>query len=221
MDRLLLRALPYPDPDLLVALHETQTGKGFRNVSLPNLMDWRAQSSAFDGMAGFMTRTYGMRGGRGDGDNPLKVINAGQVTSDLFYVLRGVPQLGRTFTEREELDQRRLLVLTDALWERQFHRAGDILGRTVQLNDEAYVVIGVLPPEFVFPDPTVSVDAYMPVVHADYNNREVRPLQAIARLKADAGFGRTRSELRAIGARLAQAYPEDNLRGGGDLEGLD
>jgi len=119
------------------------------------------------------------------------------------------------------MDERRLLVLTDALWARQFNRAADILGRTVQLNDEPYEVIGVLSPGFVFPDPTVSVDAYMPIVHVDYNNREVRPLQAIARLKADAGFGRARSELRAIGSRLAQAYPEDNLRGGADLESLD
>src|SRR5262249_4690162 len=110
---------------------------------------------------------------------------------------------------------------TDALWAQQFNRAGDILGRTVRLNDEAYEVIAVLAPEFVFPDPTVSVDAYAPIDHPDYNNREIRPLQAIARLKADAGFGRARSELRAIGARLAQAFPEDNLRGGGDLEGID
>src|SRR5262249_14273230 len=154
-----------------------------------NLMDWRAQSSAFDGMAGYMTRTYGMRGGRGDGDNPLKVINVGQVTSDLFHVLRGIPHLGRTFSEHEEMDRRRLLVLTDALWAQQFNRAGDILGRTVRLNDEAYEVIAVLAPEFVFPDPTVSVDAYAPIDHPDYNNREIRPLQAIARLKTDAGFG--------------------------------
>ena len=48
-DWLLLRAIPYPDPDDLLALHETQTGKGFRNISLPNLMDWRANSTTFDG----------------------------------------------------------------------------------------------------------------------------------------------------------------------------
>ena len=63
IDHVLLRPLPYPEPDRLAALHETQTGRGFRPVSLPNLPDWRAQSTAFEGLAGYMRRSFGLQGG--------------------------------------------------------------------------------------------------------------------------------------------------------------
>src|SRR5580698_2781361 len=130
MDRLLLRSLPYPEPHRLLALHETQTGKGFRPVSLPNLVDWRAQSTSFDGVAGFMTRSFGMH----DAGAPVSVVMAGMVTSDLFRVLGSGAHLGRTFSEREEFDGAPVIVLTDHLWASQFHRAPEIVGRTVQLN---------------------------------------------------------------------------------------
>lgn len=63
MDRLLLRPLPNLEPERLVAAHETQKGTGYRPVSLANLMDWRVQSRSFEGMAGYMTRTFSLRGG--------------------------------------------------------------------------------------------------------------------------------------------------------------
>jgi putative ABC transport system permease protein len=132
MDRLLLRSLPYPKPDRLFALHETQTGKGFRPVSLPNLLDWRAQSASFDGVAGFRTRSFGLH----EATTPVSVVMAGMVTSDLFHVLGSGAHLGRTFTEREELEDAPVMVLTDEIWAHQFHRAPDIVGRTVQLNEQ-------------------------------------------------------------------------------------
>jgi predicted permease len=217
MDRLLLRSLPYPEPHRLLALHETQTGKGFRPVSLPNLLDWRAQSTSFDGVAGFMTRSFGLH----EAGASVSVVMAGMVTSDLFRVLGSGAQIGRTFSEREESDGAALIVLTDHLWARQFHRARDIVGRTVQLNEQPYEVIGVLEPGFVFPAPATRVDAYIPISHRDYGSRGARPLQAVARLKPGTTFTPAQAELRAIGARLAMAFPEDNVRGGADIESLD
>ena len=217
MDRLLLRSLPYPEPNRLVALHETQTGRGYRPVSLPNLLDWRAHTASFDGVAGFMTRSFGLR----EAGSTVSVVMAGMVTSDLFRVLGSGPHIGRTFTEREEIDGAPLIVLTDELWARQFHRARDIVGRTVQLNEQPYEAIGILPPDFVFPAPGTHVDAYIPISHRDYGSRGAKPLQAIARLKPAATFPTAQAELRAIGAHLATAWPEDNARGGADLEPLD
>ena len=214
MDLLLLRSLPYPEPDRLIAAHETQTGKGSRPVSLPNLLDWRAQSTSFDGVAGYMTRTFGL--GR-----PVSVITVGMVTSDLFRVLGNGPHLGRTFTEREELAGVTFIVLTDELWARQFHRAPRIVGGTVPLNEQSYTVIGILPPDFVFPAPGTRVDAYIPLSHRDYGARGARPLEVVARLKPGASFAGAQAELRAIGARLASAWPQDNPRGGADVESLD
>jgi putative ABC transport system permease protein len=217
MDRLLLRSLPYTEPDRLVALHETQTGKGFGPVSLPNLLDWRAQSASFDGMAGFMTRSFGLH----ESGTPVSVVMVGMVTSDLFHVLGSGPHLGRTFTEREELEGAPLIVLTDELWARQFHRAPEMVRRTVQLNEQPYQVVGILEPDFLFPAPGTHVDAYIPISHRDYGTRAARPLQAVARLKPGAMLTTAQAELRAIGARLAAAWPADNVRGGADLESLD
>jgi putative ABC transport system permease protein len=131
------------------------------------------------------------------------------------------PRIGRAFTEGEETSGQSPIVLTDELWARQFNRAPDIVGRTVALNEQAYEVIGILPPGFEFPDPGVRVDAYIPMNHHEYNGRGTRVLQAIARLKPEAGMAGAQAELRAIGARLAEAFPEDNHLGGAGLESLD
>lgn len=131
------------------------------------------------------------------------------------------PRIGRTFPEREELRGDSLTVLTDELWARQFSRAEGIVGRTVQSNEQPYQVIGILPSDFVFPDPGARVDAYIPMNHRDYNGRGIRPLQAVARLKPDGSFAHAQAELRAIGARLAGMWPEDNPHGGADMESLD
>jgi putative ABC transport system permease protein len=210
MDRLLLRNLPYPEPDRLVALHETQAGKGFRPVSLANLLDWRAQSTAFDGVAGFRLRSFGLH----EAGAPLSVVMVGMVTSDLFRLLGSGAHLGRTFSEREEFDGAPLIVFTDALWTGQFHRAPDIVGRTVQLNEQPYEVIGILSPDFVYPAPAAHVDAYIAISHRDYGSRDAKALEAVARLRTGATFAAAQAELRAIGTHV-------DPRGGADAEPLD
>ncbi len=199
-DHLLLRTLPYPDPDRIAALDGP--------VSLPNLLDWRAQGTSFDGVAGFRTRTFGM--GR-----PFTVINVGMVTSDLFSVLGSGAHLGRTFTEAEESQGAAVIVLSDGL------RPRPAIGSTITLNDEPYVVIGILPPDFIYPVRDVKVDAYIPISHRDYGAREGRPLGAVARLKPGVSLAAAREELRGINARLAAAYPRENARAAANLESLD
>ena len=210
MDRLLLRALPYPEPDRLVALHETQAGKGFRPVSLANLIDWRAQSTSFEGVAGFRLRSFGLR----EADAPVSVVMVGMVTSDLFRVLGSGARLGRTFSEREEFDGAPLIVLSDQLWAGQFHRSPAILGRSVLLNERPCEVIGILPADFVYPAPAAHVDAYIPISHRDYGARDTKALEAVARLKPGVTFAAAQAELRAIGAHV-------DPRGGADAEPLD
>jgi hypothetical protein len=161
-------------------------------------------------MTGFMTRSFGSH----EAGSPVSVVMVGMVTCDLFRVLGSGPHLGRIFSEREEVDGAPLIVLTDGLWARQFHRAVDVVGRTLQLNEQPYEVVGILPPDFVCPAPAAPVDAYIPISHRDYGARGARPLQAVARLKPSATFATAQAELRAIGARLATAHPEDNVHGG-------
>ncbi|HVW09459.1 MAG TPA: ABC transporter permease, partial [Bryobacteraceae bacterium] len=159
LDRLLLQRLPYPAPERLVALHETQSGKGFRPISLANLLDWQAQCASFESMGGFMTRTFGLRGGSGDPAMPVEVIETGMVTSSLLRTLGRAPLLGRFFDEQEELRRAPVILITEQLWQQQFHRAPAIIGRTVSLNEEPYTIIGVLPAGLPFPAPETEVDA--------------------------------------------------------------
>lgn len=221
MDRLLLQAVPYPEPERLVALHETQLGKGYRPVSIANLMDWRAQSTSFRGMAGYMTRTFGLRGGAGETGSAVSVINTAMVTSDLFPVLGLRPAQGRAFSEQEETAGQRVILLTDELWTRQFDRAADVVGRTVSLNEEPFLVLGILPRGAVFPDPGTVVDAYIPFPHREYSGRGTRPLRAVGRLKAGVPLALAQAEIRAIGRRLGAAYPDDNPQCGADAQPLD
>ncbi|HUB77412.1 MAG TPA: ADOP family duplicated permease [Bryobacteraceae bacterium] len=210
IDRLLLRALPYPEPARLVALHETQAGKGIRPVSLANLLDWRRQSTSFDGMAGFMTRSFGLR----EAASPVSVVMVGMVTTDLFRVLGSGARLGRTFSEREESDGAAVIVVTDELWARQFHRSPAVVGRTVRLNEQPFEVIGILPPDFVYPVPATHVDAYIPISRRDYGSRDAKPLGAVARLRPGAAFSAAQAELHAVGAHV-------DPRGGAGAEPLD
>ena len=210
VDRLLLRALPYPQPDRLVALHETQAGKGARPVSLANLLDWRAQSTSFDGMAGFRLRSFGLR----EAGEPVSVAMVGMVTSDLFRTLGSGARLGRTFSQSEESAGMPVIVLTHTLWAGRFHRAPAMVGRTVLLNEQPYEVIGVLSAGFVYPVPAAHVDAYIPISHRDYGSRDTKALEAVARLRTGTTLAAAQAELRAIGTHV-------DPRGGAGLESLE
>jgi putative ABC transport system permease protein len=215
---LLLKALPYPDPDRLVALYETRADQSRQPVSLLDLLDWRSQSQAFSGIAGYRPRSFGL----GSGGGNVTVVQAGMVTADFLPILGAMPILGRSFTGPEEIGESAVVVIGHRLWRERFGGAGDVLGRRILLNGVPRTILGVMPAGFEFPMDGKVPDLYLPLSRKDYGtDRETRSLGAIGRLKPGVTVERARTELQGIAARLARAYPGSNAKAGADVATLD
>src|SRR3954447_2792107 len=151
---LLLRPLPYPDPDRLVELYETTVDRKPRGVAMANLLDWHERSKLFDAMAAYQPRSFGLTRGERDA---VTVIQTGMVMPGFFRTLGVSPSLGRAFADRED----GVLVLSDRLWRRLFGADPGIAGRSVELNEEPFTVLGVMPPGFEYPMGAVQPDAFL------------------------------------------------------------
>ncbi len=211
---LLLKPLPYPEPDRLVTLFETTADRKPADVSLANLMDWEQRSKTFSAMAALRPRSFGLTLGTADA---VTVVQTGMVTAGFFPAIGVAPAVGRVFTRDEEAADAHLLVLTDRLWRAQFGADSAVVGRTAYLNEEPYLVIGVMPPGFDYPMDLVKPDAFLPLSRRDYCCARSGSLGAIARLKPGIGLPAARAELEAIAAQLAEEYPATNRGRGAGL----
>jgi putative ABC transport system permease protein len=206
-----LRPLPYPHPNQLVAVYETSFDKRLRGVALANLIDFQDQSTRFDAMAGYLKRSFGLETGHGAAGQPVGVVQIGMVTSEFFRVLGANPSMGRPFSRQEEMDETPVIILTDRLWRDDLQGVDNAVGSTVRVNDAVYTVIGVLPADFTFQTEGVVLDAYIPISHKDYGwSRSVKSLSAMGRLKPSVTIAEARTELQSIAARSAQVYPENS-----------
>ena len=216
VNAVLLRALPYPDSQRLVALWgvNDRTGDSRRALSYPDFEDFRAQSRTLESAAVYNDDTATLTGI----GEPLHLHN-GVVSAALFHVLGVSPQLGRRFLPEEDNPGTRVTILSDRLWRERFGADPAILGRALTLNGHSYTVVGVLPPAFQFPlesDPEdlwttmavyrVSEDSDKPMTE----QRGAHWLQGIARLKPGVPLAQVNAELASIGAALAKQYPDTN-----------
>jgi putative ABC transport system permease protein len=206
----LLKPLPYPEPDRLFELYETTADRKPRGVAMANLLDWRARSELFEAMAAYQPRTFGLTRGERDA---VTVVQTGMVMPEFFATLGVAPAMGRVFGEREEA----VLVLSERLWRRMFAADTDVIGRTVELNEEPHTVIGVMPAGFEYPMGAALPDAYLPLSRRDYCCGRLGSQAAIARIKAGVSMDRATSELEAIAAGLAREHPASN---GGRTAGI-
>jgi len=203
---ILLRPLPYSEPERLVAIQLTnviESGLVRFNANAANWSEWRAQSKLFEDIA--IARTGINFNLTGDG-SPERVRGA-RASSNLARVLGVGPRLGREFTEAETQQGAKVVLLSDGFWQRRF--AGDpaIVGRRIQLDGEAFEVIGVLPPEFRYP--TNDFDLLAPLFIPPEETRSPTHwyYKAVGRLKPGVSLPQAQSELSAITGRLAQQYP--------------
>src|SRR5580692_5333289 len=219
IDTLLLRALPYPEPQRLVALHETALDRKPRDVAEANLLDWRARSTLFEAMAAYRPRSFGLTLGESDA---VSVIQTGMVMSGFFRVTAVPPALGRTFTEAEEASEAHVLVLTDRLWRSGFAADPQAISSTTALrtalNEEPYAIVGVMPPGFEYPMGAVLPDAFIPLSRRDYCCARLGSLGAAARLKRGVSVESARAELESLAAGVAAEHPDTNR---GRSAGLD
>jgi putative ABC transport system permease protein len=147
VDSVLLRSLPFKDPDQLVSLHErSDQDQHELRVTAPDLLIFQRDSHAFSGVAGFISSAYELTGA---GD-PIKA-RAERVSASLFPVLGAEPQLGRTFSQQDDDNAAPVTVISYALWRELFHSDQNILGATIDLDRRPYTIIGVMPRSFEFP----------------------------------------------------------------------
>ncbi len=206
----LLRPLPFADPDRLVQLWHTPPQKSFPGMrwftlSPANYLDWEQQNDVFEKSA-----IYGFNRFRLAGSGDPQVLHAARVEPTFFSLLGVKPILGRSIsTGDDQPGQSNVIVLSHKLWKTQFGGDERIVGQTVQLNDHGYTVIGVMPPTFVMPE---WATLWTPLVWdpVERANRGEHHFLAIARLRTGISLGQAQSQLSTIAARLAEQYPADN-----------
>ena len=210
-DFVLLRSLPFPDPDSLVRLCEgPRTGGGWgcnNQLSPANYRDFKAMSGSFRDMGAFAGDSVNLVGG----GEPVR-LSITPVTPEVLPLLGVPPILGRVFGPGDA--DARAVVLSHGLWQSQFGGDPTVLGRTVNLNGAGYTVIGVMPPAFYFPNRDQDLWTLLTFSEQNLGSRANSYIEAVARLKPGVTFEQARSELQTLAARLAAAYPETNAETG-------
>jgi putative ABC transport system permease protein len=212
VNAILLKSLPYPEPDRIVLVWGSAPaeGKERSQVSATDVDDWRQQNSVFEEVT-----TYGGWRAALLGTGEPEIIYGTQVGDGYFSVMKTTPMLGRTFLPEEQEDGKDfVVVLGYALWQRRFGGDPNIVGEKINLNGKPYTVVGVLPASAQsLPTSLVEPRAefYRPVAEPhDENERSARHLRAIARLKAGVTLEQAQAEMSTIAARLEREHPRDN-----------
>ena len=204
---ILLRPLPFKDPEQLVFLSERSEQVPEMAVSFPNYLDWRAQNRVFEQMAAFLDQTFNLTGEEG-----TERLLGRMVTADYFAVLGVQPRLGRSFTpEEDKPGGARAVILSDVFWRRRFGADPNVLGRTLTLNNDLYTVIGVMPKEFVLPAQTTELWTSLGLVSNRLMFRGFHyGTRVYARRKAGVTLAQAQAEMETIARRLGEHYPETN-----------
>jgi putative ABC transport system permease protein len=216
VNAVLLRPLPYDQPDRLMQVWHTPPQKSFPGmpiftVSPANFLDWRTQNHSFEGMAAYGFGRYTITG-----SGHPETIRMVAATVGLLSVLHAQPPLGRGFLDGEyEPGHEHEVLLSYGLWRSYFAGNPDVVGKNIQLNAQTFTVVGVMGPEFDFPisgDPDARAQMWKPLAWTDQERavRDNHNYGVIARLRAGVTLRQAQAELDAISNRLAQDYPNDN-----------
>ena len=208
VNTVLLRPLPYKDPDRLVMVWEDDTKGGYPRdtPAAANYIDWRNQNQVFAGMAALADQSFNLTGA----GEPER-IDGRRVSADLFPLLGVEPQLGRAFTpEEDQPGANRVVIMSHGLWQRRFGADGNIIGKPLTFNGASFTVVGVMPPHFQFPSREVELWVPIAFTAQEAANRGRHYLQVIARLKPGVTLQQARAEMNTIAARLQQQHPDQN-----------
>lgn len=205
VNSVLLRPLPFPEPDSLVRVHEVVPQYGRFSVAPATFLDWSAQNTVFERIA-----TYGGASGTFTWTDGPERVQGATVSWDLFELLRVPPALGSGFTaDQDRPGSNNVLVLSHALWQRRFGGNPGVIGQTVTVNGDALTILGVMPEGFYYPARTTEY--WRPIAINPANaSRGGHFLGVVARIKAGTSVEQADTELKMITERLAQQYPDDS-----------
>lgn len=206
-DHVLLRPLPFPEPERLVKLWQTQASRGYSRLepSPPNYLDWKRLATSFTGVEAYSGTAATLLGG----GEPERITGQ-RVTGGAFTLLGRPAAMGRTLIESDIDSEQNPIVISDRLWRARFAADPNVLGQAMALDDATSVVVGVMPPDFIFPDR--DTDYWRPFRFNAQNGDDDRTnhyLAVIARLKPEVTFEQARSEMRVIAEQLRQQYPKE------------
>jgi putative ABC transport system permease protein len=216
INAVLLRPLPFAEPERLVNLWETRPSRGITQnpASYPNFADWRDQNDVFERVAAFNSTDFTLTGD----DNPARLGSA-IVSADLFPLLGVQAATGRVFTPEDDKNGAPLtVILSHTLWKQRYNSDPNIVGSSMTLDSKSYTVIGVMPEGFQFPvqnDPvelwTTYANALTPTDGSTIaDQRGAHFLQVIARLKPGVTIEQARAAMATFGTRLSEKYPDSN-----------
>ena len=204
VNAVLLSPLPYRDPARLVTLLRPQSGP----ISPGDFVDFRKQASSFETVGAAEASSAGLNGGVA----PEQIVGL-HLTAEMFPLLGVTPVRGRTFSADDfQPGKNRVLVISHQLWQSRFGAAPDIVGRKVLLDNEAYQVIGVMPPDFRFaPFWITNAEMWAPLdLTGRENQRGYNSIRVFARLKPGVSAQSAQADVSRIVANSAAAYPETN-----------
>ena len=221
VNAVLLRPLPFSNPEQLMMVWESDSSRGQirGSASYPNFADWREQNHVFERLSSYYTNDFVMTG-RGE---PTRLQGA-VVNADLLPLLGVAPVLGRGFLPEEDNPGQRVVLLSQLLFRQRFNSDLNVVGQSLILDGNNYNIVGVMPEQFQFPiqnDPvelwtTVAVDQVGP--EPVTQQRGAHYLNVIGRLKPGVSKEQAQAEMTAISARLEQQYPDKNLHRGTVVE---
>jgi len=223
VNAVLMRTLPYQEPERLVALWETSAQPGQevndRNeVAMGNFLDWRAQVDAFDEIAALTYSNVNLTGVA----EPERIQGA-VVTTNLFSTLGVQPAIGHAFVaEDEKPDSQRTVIVSHGLWQHRFGSDPEFIGKTLTLNGNPVVVVGIMPPAFDLEFPiTRQVDMWMPMrIAASNSDRQSHYLYVLGRLKRGVTLEQAQAGMNVLASQLQQQYPKTNSGRGANIVSL-
>jgi putative ABC transport system permease protein len=207
VNAVLLRSLPYKDPDRLIVPATVKPGDYDRgSVTYADVLDWQKEEQVFESVAAFQPRSVDLAG---DGD-PVRARSA-RVSDDYFRVMGSEPLLGRVFTpEEQQPNGPFVVVLSYGLWQRRLGGDPSILGQPMTVNGRPATVVGVMPKDSQWPD---SIELWLPLGfgstppdHAMRRDNQV--YQSVARLKPGATVEQATAVIKTIASRVEQEHPD-------------
>ena len=219
VDGVLLKPLPFRDPQQLVKIGSSTLEGTLTELSAPDFVDYRAQTHSFVGLAQIQDR--GTANLSIAGSDPVR-LNSASVGA-LFFDLLGVRmELGRGFMRGDDsTGAEPIVVIADRLWRDRLAADPNVLGRSISLNGKTYRVVGVAPPSLTYPS---TPDVWMPFIFeswmTDPSNRGAHFISAIARLRPGVSVDAAKRDMATVGARLRAEYPKSNANFGGTAEEL-
>jgi predicted permease len=207
VNAVLLRPLPFEEPERLLRIFTRTPGGRPFELSPGKFYDWQRDAQSFEGMAMYRFEEFAL-----SGTGTARAIEAGAVGAGFFEIVRARPALGRTFRPEEDTPGGKyVVILSDRFWKTELGGAPDVIGRTMKLNDAAYTIVGVMPASASVASWTaMACDVWVPIALTDEQraDRGNHNQQGVARLKAGVELSRAQSEMDAISRRLAREFPK-------------